>query len=780
MKKETRNTLLGGLALSAMTGVLNPVVKSISNTISSHLTYTVDISSSEFHISEGIKKYFKDIPDKLFIEVGSDVDDGIEFKYKKNIGVWDRSCENCSSTIFWNNIPITFRLSVNDNKNNDPSNKITLSTMNTPVAKKKLKQFMKVLAEVQHEHDIKNEGKSTILLAETNHGSGLVQRYLTNFKRRTFENTFIPSEHEMLIKESIDTFKSKREWYMENNIPYHFGFLLYGEGGTGKAEPLSNKIPTPTKKGYTLMGDLKVGDYVFDINGMKTQVTQIFDQGERDVYTVTFNDGRKINVSDEHLFGVYTMSHGKEKYSVRSVADMSKDYKRKNQCGEWSYRYKVPRPLPVNYPSKNVPVHPWVLGCFIGNGCCKETALTISSGTPEIPNAIARIYNFTCRRNSEKNYNYNFRDENGNIVKTKDFFKDIPEIIDCYSRNKKIPEEYIHNDIDTRLQLIQGLMDTDGCVTISGNRFHITYSSTSKSLLKQMRYILYSFGFSSTICVDKRGEEKYVGGFCGTLNINISNKDKYKLFSLARKRTLTQMAWKFGKHYATKYDNMIIKDISFSHKEKCKCIMVDSPMHLYLTENFIVTHNTSIAQAIAEYADAQLISFPGDRISELPKMMGGMISTVSIDKNSYRVILIEDIDCGFAEKAIDTEYDDESGKFKSVERKVGLASILNALDGMAAPTNAIYVFTTNHIEKLDPAIIRPGRCDVKLEIPTVTRETFIKFCKYHYGVDCSGIESLRDDRIRKDATFAELQTEVMKGAGIADLLNIIDFTEEEK
>lgn len=424
MKKETRNTLLGGLVLSAMTGVLNPVVKSISNTISSHLTYTVDISSSEFHISEGIKKYFKDIPDKLFIEVGSDVDDGIEFKYKKNIGVWDRSCENCSSTIFWNNIPITFRLSVNDNKNNDPSNKITLSTMNTPVAKKKLKQFMKVLAEVQHEHDIKNEGKSTILLAETNHGSGLVQRYLTNFKRRTFENTFIPSEHEMLIKESIDTFKSKREWYMENNIPYHFGFLLYGEGGTGK---------------------------------------------------------------------------------------------------------------------------------------------------------------------------------------------------------------------------------------------------------------------------------------------------------------------------------------------------------------------TSIAQAIAEYADAQLISFPGDRISELPKMMGGMISTVSIDKNSYRVILIEDIDCGFAEKAIDTEYDDESGKFKSVERKVGLASILNALDGMAAPTNAIYVFTTNHIEKLDPAIIRPGRCDVKLEIPTVTRETFIKFCKYHYGVDCSGIESLRDDRIRKDATFAELQTHVMKGASYTDLLNIIeDFTEEEK
>ncbi len=426
MKKETRNTLLGGLALSAMTGVLNPVVKGISNTISSHLTYTVDISSSEFQMSEGIKKYFKDIPDKLFIEVGSDIDedDGITFTYNKNIGPWERSASNCSSTIIWKGVPITFRCLINDNKNNDPSNALTLSTINTPAAKKILKEFIKEIAKIQHKHDIKNEGKSTILFAESNRVSGLVQRYLANFKRRTFENTFIPTEQEMLIKESIDTFKSKREWYVKNNIPYHFGFLLYGEGGTGK---------------------------------------------------------------------------------------------------------------------------------------------------------------------------------------------------------------------------------------------------------------------------------------------------------------------------------------------------------------------TSIAQAIAEYANAQLISFPGDRISDLPRMIDGPISSASIDKDSFRVILIEDIDCGFAERAIDNEYDDESGQFKNVERKVGLASILNALDGMAAPTNAIYVFTTNHIEKLDPALIRPGRCDVKLEIPTVTRETFIKFCKYHYGVDCSGIESLRDDRIRKDVTFAELQTHVMKGASYTDLLNIIeDFTEEEK
>ena len=763
MKKETRNAIIGGLAMTAISGVFNPLIESGTKAIVDKLTHTIAINDYAYALEAGLGHFFKDIEDVFYLNNNNEPD------FRKNISYYNMTPTPQKQTILWGGYPITFATSVSKEDGNSTRCAMSLTTINTSGAIKNLKRFMKVCHKIQHTREIKNV-RDEVSVYGTGRRLELVRFYLKPFTKRTFQNTFIPSDQETLIKESLDKFVSKRDWYKENHIPYHFGFLLYGKGGTGKAEPLSNKIPTPTKEGYTLMGDLKVGDYVFDINGMKTQVTRIFDQGERDIYTVTFNDGRKINVSDEHLFGVYTMSHGKEKYSVRSVVDMSKDYKRKNQRGEWSYRYKVPRPLPVNYPSKNVPVHPWVLGCFIGNGCCREKALTISSGTSEIPNAIARIYNFTCKRNSEKNYNYNFRDENGNIVKTKDFFKDIPEIINCYSRNKKIPEEYIHNDIDTRLQLIQGLMDTDGCITINDNRFNISYSSTSKSLLKQMRYILYSFGFSSTISVDKRGEEKYVGGFCGTLNINISNKDKYKLFSLARKRTLAQMAWKYGKHYATKYDNMIIKDISFSHKEECRCIMVDSPMHLYLTENFIVTHNTTIAQAIADYIHAELIVFPGDAISELPKYIGTDICRDTVDSSIYRVVCIEDVDCGFAQARMTSVWDDEEEK--EVKRKVGLAEILNCIDGLQAPQNTIYVFTTNHMEKLDPALIRPGRCDVKLEIPGVTYDTFKKFAVYHYG---KGADTFIDDHFIKDfrvdseITFAELQTDVMKGKTLGDI-----------
>jgi cupin fold WbuC family metalloprotein len=184
------------------------------------------------------------------------------------------------------------------------------------------------------------------------------------------------------------------------------------------------------------------------------------------------------------------------------------------------------------------------------------------------------------------------------------------------------------------------------------------------------------------------------------------------------------------------------------------------------------TGKTTLAQCIADYADAQLISFPGDSIAELPKILGGPIPTSSIDPSVYRIILIEDIDCGFAQRAIDTFYDEDNDEFKSKERKVGLASILNTLDGLAAPTNVIYVFTTNHIEKLDPALIRPGRCDVRLNIPGVTVETFTRFCKYH-NYDTDRIKEITDDEIRSDVTFAELQTQVMKGDTIEDLIKLI-------
>ena len=153
--------------------------------------------------------------------------------------------------------------------------------------------------------------------------------------------------------------------------------------------------------------------------------------------------------------------------------------------------------------------------------------------------------------------------------------------------------------------------------------------------------------------------------------------------------------------------------------------------------------------------------------------------------NVYTIVLVEDIDCGFS----DPEPEPESTKVEknrngnsisnisygqiytcnSYNRRKGLASILNSLDGLVAPRNAIFIFTTNHIEKLDDALLRPGRIDLKIEINGITNETFGKFCKYHYGE-----EPNNDININSDLTFADLQLEVMKGATLDELIEFVE------
>lgn len=386
--------------------------------------------------------------------------------------------------------------------------------------------------------------------------------------------------------------------------------LVTGVSGEGKAEPYTNKIPTPTEQGYTLMGDLKIGDYVFDENGRKTKVTHIFEQGMRDIYRITFKDHRHIDVSDEHLFGLYHYSHGEYKYKVMSVREL---YERQISQG-LHCRYRVPHNNAVVYPKSYMPIHPWVLGCFIGNGCCRETNLTISAATIEVPQRIADICGFTVKRNSLKNYNWVFY-KNNRPIKTADFFVEIPEMINCYSKDKRIPHSYMVTDIQSRYRLLQGLLDTDGNIT-RDIRHNVSYSSTSKELCEQILWLIRSLGFTGMITLDKRSY-KYNSGFCGRVHFSIPHNVKHYFFSVSYKWQQAMKA--FYDHLPTKYryfeNGNIIENIEkLSEKKQCRCIRVENPSHLYLTENFIVTHNSSLANLLARGIEPTIGTVPATNV----------------------------------------------------------------------------------------------------------------------------------------------------------------------
>jgi len=374
--------------------------------------------------------------------------------------------------------------------------------------------------------------------------------------------------------------------------------------GTGKLEPISRKIPAPNSQGFIRMGDIRVGDRIFGSNGKIINVTGVFPQGVQDIYKITFNDGRYALCGLDHLWTVTTAWPSKPR-TIRT-RDMLEDYRsfvphiaRDNiRTGSkrepYLYKYRVQLlSSPVEYLHRDVPIHPYVLGAFIGNGCCTLGPLSLSSGDSFVPSKVAKLCGFTTRKR-EDCYTYEFF-KDGKKVRTKDFFKNVPEMINCYSRDKKIPEVYCYNDPMIRLELLRGLMDTDGSIcNHDGIRYNVSYSSCSKKLLEQIQEIIRGFGYSSTIGSPDKREEKYIEGFHASVSIRVPQKFKQEIFTHPKKLSIARNA-ALVKDFQQPFKYLIIKDIKLVKREEAQCISVDAPDQLYLTEQFIVTHNTFMA-----------------------------------------------------------------------------------------------------------------------------------------------------------------------------------------
>lgn len=179
------------------------------------------------------------------------------------------------------------------------------------------------------------------------------------------------------------------------------------------------------------------------------------------------------------------------------------------------------------------------------------------------------------------------------------------------------------------------------------------------------------------------------------------------------------------------------------------------------------TGKSIITQAIADHLNARYNVLNGADVGWIEDSLNELCTRP--DDSCYSVLAIEDVDCAFKNSNIidNITVDDK-------KRKGELSSILNCMDGVWASDNIIYVLTTNHKDALDPALIRPGRCDIQLEIKGVCNETFRDFCMFHYKEYPN-----RTVNIRKNITFAELQTDVMRGYSIEQLIEKLEGENDE-
>nr|DAG97497.1 MAG TPA: DNA packaging protein [Herelleviridae sp.] len=389
--------------------------------------------------------------------------------------------------------------------------------------------------------------------------------------------------------------------------------LLTGSSGVGKCCVDHTMVPVWTEDGsvsWKRHGDLVVGDYVFARDGSPTKVLGVFPQGERDVYRVTFGDGRTLDVSDNHLWAVYPNRRSREEgptiYSTQTL--MNKGLVSNLNNGRQGMKYVVPMNQPVQWPIADLSVDPYALGALIANGSLTDKALSISSDDEETVARVGQAVGAVSWDQGTSNYSWYFRtgETLGNNGKRRIQLADVftgtlSGLIGVKSPQRFIPEQYLHSSIEQRWALVQGLFDCDGSIgACDGERYNISYSTASERLAEDVRILLLSLGVPCSI-------KKYVREKDGSdrveynVHVKAHNSNKHLFFRLDRKKRLAIKAQSVAKQREKRFDYVGIRSIEkLDRKESMTCIYVDNDEHLYQAGDFIVTHNTEVTKQLAK------------------------------------------------------------------------------------------------------------------------------------------------------------------------------------
>ena len=367
----------------------------------------------------------------------------------------------------------------------------------------------------------------------------------------------------------------------------------------GYEQPYSELVATPN--GFTTMGSLQVGDEVMNPDGKPTKVVEIFEQGYKDVYQLELADGRTVRCGADHLWEVICANNN-FKHKVVTTHDLMTlglfNHTTVNGKQYNVYKYYLPAIQPVQYSEKQQNIHPYVLGALLGDGALTKRTPKISSTDKPILDRLQELlgdgFEFkydpttTCEYRIVDKERFLHKDEfkNGQygVNRLHRWLEDLNLCVGC--EYKYIPDQYKFGSVEQRIELVKGLMDTDGYISKDGS---MVFSNTSKQLIDDFVEVIRSLGLLCTVVrKDPASGGVYNGrAIFGTkFSYNVYIKGNPDIFYLPRKRNRIRFNRKFSNKVA-------IVDIKWlGEQEQQRCIMVDNPNHLYLTRDYIPTHNS--------------------------------------------------------------------------------------------------------------------------------------------------------------------------------------------
>ncbi|MEI8197726.1 MAG: hypothetical protein WCI73_17670, partial [Phycisphaerae bacterium] len=246
-------------------------------------------------------------------------------------------------------------------------------------------------------------------------------------------------------------------------------FAMAMPRGSGKALALDTPLPTP--EGWTTMGQVRVGDVLFDEQGCPCRVTFATEiMHDRPCYRVVFSDGAQIVCDAEHLWTV------EDRYSRRNpltltTAQMVGRVHIGARRDRNEHRYAIPLARPLQTVSGSLPIPPYVLGLWLGNGSAANAHITNHADDHEALEEQVRWSGEWLERRPSGDRGLAC---SAILSPTRSVPAALPALQTRLRHlgllgHKHIPQAYLRASAAKRLALLQGLMDTDGSVNAAGH-----------------------------------------------------------------------------------------------------------------------------------------------------------------------------------------------------------------------------------------------------------------------------------------------------------------------
>lgn len=392
-----------------------------------------------------------------------------------------------------------------------------------------------------------------------------------------------------------------------------FNEALFGEknrtvikSSNGTAKDLALDTPLLTTAGWKTMRTVEVGDYVFSEEGAPIEVSWKSEVFNKPSYRVVFDDGSSLVTSDTHQWNTLTL----QERGLAATKDWRDEWDRSSTrtTGEiagtlhrgTTRNHLVPLARPLEYSTADLPMDPYVLGAWLGDGSSMRAEITCHYDLDGyVIDQVSNVYPMRHRKGTKYSY-VAVLNADGPNRRTSQFHLDLKAT--GVLRNKRIPDVYMTASVEQRIALLRGLMDTDGYADKRGSS--VAWAQSRPELMDQFCALLTSLGlrYSRSSHTPPIGQEAFVVRFTPTFDPFTPGERKSRTFTTSSQTQRSRMTGR------------VIVAVEPVESVPTQCIQVDSERHLYLAgDRLIPTHNSHELSSAVLWVGS--VHEPGEAVS---------------------------------------------------------------------------------------------------------------------------------------------------------------------